>query len=89
MLSTGKSARLPEMTCGSTPSGSVERMRLMAEPIFCSAPSRFVPYSKLAETVELPVVEVDEVSSSPWMPRTACSIGALTRSLTTAGAAPV
>ena len=37
IASTGRSARLPEMTCGSTPSGSVERILLIAAPIFCSA----------------------------------------------------
>ena len=44
---------------------------------------------KSAVTVEDPVVEVDEVLSRPSMPRIVCSIGRLTRSLTTAGEAPV
>ena len=41
-----------------------------------------------ALAVELPVLEVEEVSSTPRMPRTACSMGRLTRSLTICGDAP-
>ena len=39
-------------------------------------------------TVELPVADCDDVVSTPRMPRTACSIGLLTRSLTISGEAP-
>ena len=61
---------------------------MIAALIFCSALSRSVPKANPMLTVELPVAEVDDVSSTPRMPRTACSIGRLTRSLTISGEAP-
>ena len=84
----GKSSRLPATTCGVTPSGSDDCRVLIAALTFCSALSRSVPKVKLMLTVELPVADCDEVVSTPLMPRTACSIGLLTRSLTISGEAP-
>ena len=40
---TGRSSKLPLSTCGSTPSGSVDVMRLIAWSSFCSAVARLVP----------------------------------------------
>jgi hypothetical protein len=40
---TGRSSMLAAMTFGSTPSGRVDLMRLMAVEIFCSAAERSVP----------------------------------------------
>jgi hypothetical protein len=48
-----------------------------------------VPYCMFTMTVELPVLEVELDDSNPDRPRTACSMGTVTRSSTTCGEAPV
>ena len=66
----GRSSRLPATTCGSTPSGRLARIRLIAALTFCSALSRSVPKVNETLTVELPVAEVEKLPDGTARHRT-------------------
>ncbi len=85
---TGRSSIENETTLGSTLSGNVDLMRLIACRIFCSAVARSVPYVNDAWMMEAFVVLVAVVDSSPGMPWIAVSIGVDTSLFTTSGDAP-